>query len=104
MKTRVNGIVADPRVLVSPGTGRSEAERSETERSSGGETTTPPDPEVLDSADYKRQILAEADSAREPGPIGALLRREGDLLLSASEEAVRATPQGFTPLMMEENI
>lgn len=85
MKTRVNGIAADPRVLVSPGAGRSEAERSETERSSApGETKTPPDSEVLDraqrrqfTAGYKRQILAEADSAREPGAIGALLRREG---------------------------
>jgi len=85
MKTRVNGIAADPRVLVSPGAGRSEVERSETERSPApGETKTPPDPEVLDraqrrqfTADYKRRILAEADAAREPGAIGALLRREG---------------------------
>jgi transposase-like protein len=71
--------------LVSPGAERSEAERSETERSAvPGETKTLPDPEVLAkakrrhfTADYKRRILAEADSTTESGAIGALLRREG---------------------------
>jgi transposase-like protein len=29
------------------------------------------------TADYKRRILAEADSTKESGAIGALLRREG---------------------------
>lgn len=29
------------------------------------------------TAEYKRQLLAEADGCREPGEIGALLRREG---------------------------
>jgi len=29
------------------------------------------------SADYKRRILDEADQCRQPGQIGALLRREG---------------------------
>ncbi len=29
------------------------------------------------TAEYKRQILREADACREPGAIGALLRREG---------------------------
>jgi transposase len=29
------------------------------------------------TADYKRRILDEADSAKEPGTIGAMLRREG---------------------------
>ncbi len=29
------------------------------------------------TAEYKRRILAEADAARSPGGIGALLRREG---------------------------
>jgi transposase-like protein len=49
-----------------------------------GETKTRPDPEVLAkarrrqfTADYKRQILAAADAAKEAGDIGALLRREG---------------------------
>ena len=49
-----------------------------------GETKTLPDPEVLAkakrrqfTADYKRRILAEADSTKESGAIGALLRREG---------------------------
>ena len=85
MKTKVNGMAAPPCVLVSPGAERSEAERSEPERSvAPGETKTQPDPEVLAkahrrqfTADYKRRILAEADSTREPGDIGALLRHEG---------------------------
>jgi transposase-like protein len=29
------------------------------------------------TAEYKRKILQEADACREPGAIGALLRREG---------------------------
>ena len=85
MKAKVNGVAVPPGVLVSPGAERSEAERSEAERSvAPGETKTPPNPEVVAkaqrrqfTADYKRQILAEADSARESGGIGALLRREG---------------------------
>jgi hypothetical protein len=70
MKTKVNGIAAPPYVLASPGAERSEAERSEAERSAvPGEARTLPDPEVLPkaqrrqfTADYKRRILAEADS------------------------------------------
>ena len=43
-----------------------------------------PNPEVMPkahhrqfTAEYKRRVLAEADACREPGQIGALLRREG---------------------------
>jgi transposase-like protein len=46
--------------------------------------TAVPDPEVAAkptrrrfTAEYKLRILREADSQREPGAIGALLRREG---------------------------
>ena len=46
--------------------------------------TKPPEVEVLAkasrrrfTAEYKRKILREADACREPGTIGALLRREG---------------------------
>ena len=61
------------------------AERSEVARSvEPGGAKTLPDPEVPDrarrrqfTADYKRRILAEADSTRESGAIGTLLRREG---------------------------
>jgi transposase-like protein len=70
---------------------RSEAERSEAERS-GGLTksasrqvrVSAPDPEVSAasgrrrfSAAYKARIVREADACKEPGEIGALLRREG---------------------------
>lgn len=54
---------------------------------SGAETAIAPeipDPEVADrptrrnfTAAYKRRILKEADAAKGPGDIGALLRREG---------------------------
>jgi transposase len=70
---------------------RSEAERSEAERS-GGLTksadgrirVSAPDPEVSStsgrrrfSAAYKAKIVRKADTCKEPGDIGALLRREG---------------------------
>ena len=51
-----------------------------------------PDPEVLEkakrrrfSAEYRLRIVREADACKEPGEIGALLRREGlySSLLSA---------------------
>lgn len=85
MKTKVNGAAVPPSVLVPPGAERSAVERSEAARSAvPGGTKTLPDPEVFDkarrrqfTADYKRRILAEADSTRESGAIGALLRREG---------------------------
>lgn len=66
----------------------SEGERSEPERPGGftsaGRSVRPPDPEVPDraqrrkfTADYKRRILAEIDSATGQGQVGAILRREG---------------------------
>jgi transposase len=85
MKKKLNGVVPAPPVLASPGAERSEAERSEVKRSvAPGEAKTAPDPEVVAkaqrrqfTADYKKRILEEADSAQEPGTIGAMLRREG---------------------------
>jgi transposase len=45
---------------------------------------SPPDPEVLEkavrrrfTAEYKLSILRQAEVCREPGDVGALLRREG---------------------------
>jgi transposase-like protein len=84
MKKYVNG-ASPSSVLASPGVERSEAERSESERSAAvGEAKTVPDPEVVlkaqrrqFTANYKKRILAEADSVNEPGAIGAMLRREG---------------------------
>lgn len=85
MKTKLNGVAALPPVLVSPGAERSADERSENAHSvAPGETKIRPDPEVVAkaqrrqfTAEYKRGILAEADSIQESGAIGALLRREG---------------------------
>ena len=68
---------------------RSEGERSEPKRSEGATTaagggTTPANPEVdarphrrRFTGKYKRQIVREAAACKEPGEIGALLRREG---------------------------
>ncbi len=66
---------------------RREGERSETDRSAAGSSLPsppPPNPEVVAraqrrrfTADYKQSILEQADQARVPGAIGALLRREG---------------------------
>jgi transposase len=85
MKKHTNGAVPTPIVLATPGAERSEAERSEVKRSAAtGVAKTAPDPEVVPkaqrrqfTADYKKRILEEADSAKEPGAIGAMLRREG---------------------------
>ena len=85
MKTYTNGVAPTPTALASPGAERSEAERSEVKRSvAPGEAKAAPDAEVVAkaqrrqfTADYKKRILEEADSAQEPGTIGAMLRREG---------------------------
>ena len=76
----------DPAAEVEPQ--GSEGERSEPERPGGftsaGRSVRPPDPEVQDrpqrrkfTADYKRRMLAEIDSATAQGQVGAILRREG---------------------------
>ncbi len=59
---------------------RNDAEGTAAQR----EPAAPPDPEVPQkarrrkySAEYKLKILQEADACREPGEIGAVLRREG---------------------------
>ena len=65
-----------------------EAERAVGERSAepggDGRVESRPDPELVDrakrrtfTAEYKRQILEEADACTKAGEIGALLRREG---------------------------
>jgi len=67
---------------------RSEAPRSGgssmVERRSSGSDEKVPDPEVIPraqrrrfTAEYKLRILREADACKEPGEVGALLRREG---------------------------
>src|ERR1035438_3118912 len=76
MKKSVNGVPPPSVVLASPGAERSEAERSDAERSvAPGEAKTMPDPEVVVrakrrqySAEYKKRILAEADSANAQNP------------------------------------
>jgi transposase len=88
----------------------SEGERSEQERTDAATAGAPnalPDPEVLEkpirrtyTAEYKRRILAEADAAREPGAIGALLRREGlysSLLSEWRAARARAERAAFEP-------
>ena len=85
MKNMSAGVAPAVPVVASPGAERSETERREVERRAApGEATTAPDPEVAVSAkrrrftaEYKKRILAEAESAGEPGTIGAMLRREG---------------------------
>jgi transposase len=59
-------------------------ERDEATAANGPTGTPVPDPEVAAkptrrrfTAEYKLRVLREAGSRREPGAIGALLRREG---------------------------
>ena len=65
---------------VDAGVAESGGERSEPEESAGAR----PDPEVEPkakrrrfTAEYKQQILREAEACAKPGELGALLRREG---------------------------
>ena len=69
--------------------------------------TKPPEVEVLAkasrrrfTAEYKRQILREADACTEPGAIGALLRREGlyaSHLTTWRAQRARGELAGLTP-------
>lgn len=103
--------VVPPAVL--PVSERSEAERSEAQRSGeAGKTGAAPDApphinaEVAPkakrrqfSAEYKKRILEEADTAAEPGAIGALLRREGlysSHLTTWRQERAAAINQAFS--------
>ena len=104
---------ASPTVL--PAAERREDERSETNRSTAaGKTVAPeppaqrPNPEVVADArrrsftgEYKQRILAELDSATEPGAVGALLRREGlysSHLSTWRRERQAGILKGLTPL------
>jgi transposase-like protein len=52
------------------------------------------------TAEYKRKILREADACKEPGAIGALLRREGlysSYLTSWRAQRARGELAGLTP-------
>ena len=77
MKKQING-AAPLSVLIAP-----DAEQSEVAVPKAMKDAIRPDPEVVGraqrrqfTAEYKKRILAEADSTREPGSIGALLRRD----------------------------
>ena len=89
----INGLARDAQGTTMEGSERSGGERSEAPRSGGssmgerrssGSGEGVPDPEVVArpkrrrfTAEYKLQILREADACKGPGEIGALLRREG---------------------------
>jgi transposase-like protein len=89
----INDLAAGVQETTMEGPERSGGERSEAplsggasmvERRSSGTTGKVPDPEVVArprrrrfTAVYKLRIVKEADACKEPGEIGALLRREG---------------------------
>lgn len=88
----INDLARDVEGTTMEGLERSGDERSETPRSGGPsmvERRSPgpdgvPDPEVVArpkrrqfTIEYKLRVLKEADAGKEPGAIGALLRREG---------------------------
>jgi transposase len=63
---------------------RAVGERGESGRGARAGSGPPPDPELVErpkrrrfSAEYKLQVVREADACSQPGEIGALLRREG---------------------------
>jgi len=88
----INDLARDVQGTTMEGLERSGDERSEAPRSGGAsmvERRSPgpdgvPDPEVVArpkrrqfTIEYKLRVLKEADAGKEPGAIGALLRREG---------------------------
>jgi len=44
------------------------------------------------TAEYKLQIVKEADACKEPGEVGALLRREGAVLVAPDHVAAGTRP------------
>jgi transposase-like protein len=112
-----NNGISSASSTVLPAAERREDERSETDRSTAAGKTVAseppaarrPNPEVVADAkrrsftgEYKRRILAEADSAAaQPGAIGALLRREGlysSHLSTWRRERQAGILKGLTPL------
>jgi transposase-like protein len=109
-----NGISSAPPTVL-PAAEHREAERSEDDRSgAAGRTVAPappapsrPNPEVVANAKrrsftaaYKLRLLAEIDTAAQPGAIGALLRREGlysSHLVTWRRERQAGILQGLTP-------
>jgi len=89
----INDLAAGVHETTMEGLERSGGERSEAPRSGGapmverrssGPNGKVPDPEVVArpkrrrfTAEYKLRIVRQADACKEPGEIGALLRREG---------------------------
>lgn len=76
------------------------AEDGGSEAAAGAAEPTPPDPELAErpkrrrfSAEYKLEVLRQADACTEPGEVGALLRREG-LYSSHLSEWRRAREEG----------
>jgi len=75
--------------------------------SGNGQVSARPDPEVVPKADrrrfsaeYKQHILQEAAACRQPGEVGALLRREGlysSHLTTWRQQRRRGELQGLTP-------
>lgn len=112
MTKQTNAATKDRPVMGSPE--RSPGERSENGRSGGdpitgrasngvavGKTETLERPKRRTfTAEYKLQILHEADSATVPGAIGEILRREGlysSRLTAWRQERAASTLAGLTP-------
>jgi len=81
--------------------------QSDTTTNNGKASATAPDPEVVVkaerrhfTAEYKRRLLQEAEACRQPGEVGALLRREGlysSHLNTWRGQRQRGELQGLTP-------
>ena len=116
LKEKVSGVA-----ILGEGTERSSGERSEAERSGGSSpkiavsrsgsmarpTSGPTDSEVparprrrTYTAEYKLKILNQADACKEPGQLGALLRREGlyqSNLITWRRQREEGTLKGLSP-------
>jgi len=85
MEKNETSVASDLKILVGEEGARRGNSSPTRNRTSGPEgLSVVPNPEVPEkavrrifSAEYKRRIILEAEACKEPGQLGALLRREG---------------------------
>jgi len=108
MEKNESSVASDLKILVGEEGARRGNSSPTRNRTSGPEgLSVVPNPEVPEkavrrifSAEYKRRILLEAEACKEPGQLGALLRREGlysSNLTTWRRQAERGTLEALSP-------
>jgi len=109
MEKNETSVASDLKILVGEEGARRGNSSPTRNRTSGPEgLSVVPNPEVPEkavrrifSAEYKRRIILEAEACKEPGQLGALLRREGlysSNLTTWRRQAERGTLEALSPI------